>query len=72
MATGTAVAAHVRVDAVAVATAGGLVKVKAESLGSARFSVGVSRRTVVLNVVWTQANTAMGFGKARKSHSPQF
>ena len=72
MATGIAAAAHVRVVAVAAATAGGLVKVKADGLGSARFSVGVSGRTVILDVVRTRANTAMGFGKARKSHSPQF
>ena len=64
MATGIAAATHVRVVAVAAATAGGLVKVEADSQGSARFSVGVSRRTVILNVVWTRANTAMGFGKS--------
>ena len=72
MATGIAAAAHMRVVAVAAARAGGLLKVKADSLGLARFSVVVSGRTVILNVVWTRANTAMGFGKARKSHSPQF
>ena len=48
------------------------MKFKADSLGSARFSVGVSGRTVILNVVWTRANTAMGFGKARKMHGQQF
>ena len=69
MATGIAAVAHVRVVAVVAATAEGLVKVKADSLGSVRFSVGVSGRTVILNVVWTRA---MGFGKARKSHGPQF
>ena len=72
VATGIAATAHVRVVAVAAAKDGGLVKVKADSLGSARLSVVVSGRTVILNVVWTRANTAMGFGKARKSHSPQF
>ena len=72
MATGIASAAHMRVVVIAAVTAGGLVKVKADSLGLAWFSVGVSGRAVILNVVWTQANTAMGFGKARKSHGPQF
>ena len=68
MTTGIAAAAHMRVVAVAALTAGGLVKVNADSLGSARFSVGVSGRTVILNVVWTRANTPMGFSKARKMH----
>ena len=38
MATGITAAAHVWVVAVAAATTGGLVEVKADSLGSARFS----------------------------------
>ena len=61
MATGVTPAAHVWVVAVAAATTGGLVEVKADSLGSGRFPVGVSGRTVVLNVVGTRANMAMGF-----------
>ena len=61
MATGITAAAHVGVIAVAAATTGGLVEVKADSLGSARFSVGISGRTIVLDVVGTRANIAMRF-----------
>ena len=42
-----------RVVAVTALATGGLVEVEAECLGTARLSVGVSGRTVVLNMVRT-------------------
>ena len=42
-----------QVAAVVALATGGLVKVKADGLGMVRLSVGVSRRTVILNMVWT-------------------
>lgn len=48
-----AAAANMQVAAVVALATGGLVKVKADGLGMVRLSVGVSGRTVVLNMVWT-------------------
>ena len=62
MAVGVAAAAHVRVAAVSAPAPGGLVEVKAHCLGTTLFSVGVSRRTALVSVIWTRAYTAMGLG----------
>ena len=67
MGTGIAAAAHVGVAAVSAPAAGGLVEVEAHSLGEARFSVKVCRRT---DITTTQANTAVGLSQACKSHCP--
>ena len=53
MIAGIATAAHMRVVAVAALATGGIVEAKADSQGTARISVGVSGRTVVLNMVRT-------------------
>ena len=53
MTAGITAVAHMRVVAVAALATGGLVEVEAECLGTARLSVGVSGRTVVLNMVRT-------------------
>ena len=70
MGTGIAAAAHVGVTAVSAPAAGGLVEVEAHSLGEARFSVKVSRRTDIFTVITTQANIAVGLSQACKSHCP--
>ena len=68
--TGIAAAAHVGVAAVSAPAAGGLVEVEAHSLGEARFSVKVSRRTDILSVITTQANIAVGLSEACESDCP--
>lgn len=72
MGAGIAAAAHVRVVAAATPATGGLVEVEAHGLDSARFPVGVSRRTLVLRVVGARTNGAVRLGEARESDCPQF
>ena len=66
--TGIAAAAHVGVAAVSAPAARGLVEVEADSLGAARFSVKVSRRTDILNMIRTRANIAVGLSEACERH----
>ena len=58
------------VAAVSAPAAGGLVELEAHSLGEARFSVKVSRRTDIFSVITTQANIAVRLSQACKSHCP--
>ena len=67
---GIAAAAHVGVAAISAPAARGLVEVEAHSLGAARFSVKVSRRTGILSVIRTRANIAVGLSEACESHCP--
>ena len=64
MGAGIAAVAHVWVAAISVPAARGLVEVEAHSLGAARFSVKVGRRTDILRVIRTQANIAVGLSEA--------
>ena len=70
MGTGIEAAAHVGIAAVSAPAARGLVEVETHGLGTATFSVKVSRGTEILSVIGTRASIAVGLSEACESHCP--